>query len=109
MVGVEYQDIDMIPAFNIDVQRSYRSRTLLDVVRIKGRKGNIRTIGVVIAGWDPDKVVNISAKLLPEELKGRLKVGDMLLARINLSANKPKGLRPTNFRLAPPAVKEEDL
>lgn len=107
----ENKGIYTIPAFNMDVPDggSYRGRTLLDVVGIRGKKGNFRVISVEIPGWEPGQIVNLSASLLPEAVKGKLKVGDMLLARINLGARKAKGLKPTNFELAPPPIKEEDL
>lgn len=78
-----------------------RSRVLFEVISTRGKGPRMRILRVVVPGWDSDREINISARSIPVGVRSKVGKDGYFLARVNLGANKAKGLKPTEFELAP--------
>jgi CheY-like chemotaxis protein len=83
-------------------------RSLVEIDSVTTDSG-MEVVDARIPQWNPDEVVRFPLKLIPEEMRGSLEPGSLLIANCNIGAASQEDLYFSDFALAPPPVAEDDL
>jgi hypothetical protein len=94
---------------NGDVQDSRRAWPALIEVRAVSTESGSNVLDVMIEGWRPLEAVRFPEGLLPVDLQGHVAADDLLVAEINLGADRAEDLYFRRFRRALEPMSEERL
>jgi hypothetical protein len=90
-----------------DLPSSRRPWQALVQVRAVDEESGRQVVDAIIPSWRPLEAVRFPAELLPEALRGSVQPGDVLIAEVNIGAERHEDLFLRGFRRAPEPVPED--